>query len=223
MYLPWPQGKWSDLHIGVCESLFPLVYQDRLLCSRVPNKYLVGKTQTTATLVTRCSRNALIQPCSRFQLPLRLMFFKTDNSSCTSSRIRLCVKSYLSVNPALAGSEEGPCKCVILQIWLNPLSFACVKSSPDQRNMAVFKWELTPNVSIRRLRGFCLSSGTSHSSSARLQTGFIWPQRLDKHPEKDGKANRGGGGRSVELIFPALLCWNLPSFHLTAAAAMNYA
>lgn len=36
-------GTQSDLHIGVCESLFSLVYKDGFLCSRVPNEYLVRK------------------------------------------------------------------------------------------------------------------------------------------------------------------------------------
>ncbi len=43
IYLPWSEGKWSNLHIGVCESFFPLVYKDRFLRPRVPNKYLAGK------------------------------------------------------------------------------------------------------------------------------------------------------------------------------------
>lgn len=57
-----------------------------------------------------------------------------------------------------------------------------------------------------------------------LQSGFIRPQRAAKHPGKGWRGEKGkGGGVSVELIFPALLCWNLPSFHLAMAAAMNYA
>lgn len=42
-YLPSCERNWSNLNIGVGESLFPLIYKDRLLCSRVPNKYLKEK------------------------------------------------------------------------------------------------------------------------------------------------------------------------------------
>lgn len=71
-YLPPPEGKQSDLHVGVCESFFPLIHEDRLLRSRVPNKYL--ETQTTVTLVTRCSLNALIQSALSLRVLQNIQF-----------------------------------------------------------------------------------------------------------------------------------------------------
>lgn len=61
-------GTQSDLHIGVRESLFSLVYKDGFLCSRVPNEYLEKKQhgdKQAGTLVTCRSLNAPIQSAPR--------------------------------------------------------------------------------------------------------------------------------------------------------------
>lgn len=52
----------SNFNIEVGESLFPLIYEDRLLCSRVPNKYLEKSKQHQATFETSGCHHAYCLP-----------------------------------------------------------------------------------------------------------------------------------------------------------------
>lgn len=186
--LPGRQGKRSNLHIRICESFFPLVHEDRLLRSRVPNKYLVGgEAQTAATLVTCCSLNALVRCSSPFQRPHSASpSSKTDSRGCRSDRTRLGAKSFLSVNPALAACEEEPPECVIVPTcaWPWPASSYHMIMAISNRQPNQNVWPL--NVFFQHR----YSSSVARYCAAepfRVSSFGVWTTIL----EKDGKANRG--------------------------------
>lgn len=125
----------------------------------------------------------------------------------------------LEREPCIRMERSGTTLVCFLKNMTQPSKLGlCVKSSPDHRIMAAFKWQPTQNASTKYVWGFCSSTAVVCTVLLGMllcyRAGFIGPQRPDEHPGKgwQGEQGRGEKIQQVSSSFSLLFSVLEPSF-----------